>query len=158
MVLEVISILLAVIFIWLFCLSIFLYRNNSHYNRLTAATGKIDLTSILEKILQKDKENDLQMKTIVKDIKNIETNIKLHLQRVGIIRYNPFSDTGGTQSFTLAILDGLNNGIIITSLYARSGNRWYIKYVKNGQGVNIDLSKEEKMAILKAEYISETKG
>jgi hypothetical protein len=45
------------------------------------------------------------------------------------------------------MLDKNDNGIVMTSLYARTGNRWYIKYIKAGSGLDVELSKEEKSAI-----------
>lgn len=53
-------------------------------------------------------------------------------QKVGFMRFNPFQDTGGDQSFSLALLDNENNGVIISSLYGREGNRVYAKAVDHG--------------------------
>lgn len=78
----------------------------------------------------------------------------LHMQRVGIVRFNPFSDTGGSQSFSIALLDGKDNGIVMTSLYARTGNRWYIKHIKNATCEDVELSKEEQLSIKKARPIN----
>lgn len=68
---------------------------------------------------------------------------------MNLIRFNPFDDIGGNQSFILVLLDKDNSGIILTSLHHRSFSRIYAKPIKNGQGDNITLSKEEKSAILK---------
>lgn len=73
-----------------------------------------------------------------------ENNLKLT-----ITRFNPFEDVGGDQSFILCILDTNNSGAIITSLHSRDFTRVYAKPIKNSQGDNITLSKEEKSAILK---------
>ncbi len=71
------------------------------------------------------------------------------IQKVNLIRFNPFEDIGGDQSFILVLLDKDNSGLILTSLHHRSFSRIYAKPIKNGQGDNITLSKEEKSAILK---------
>jgi len=68
---------------------------------------------------------------------------------VGIIRFNPFSEVGGDQSFSLALLNESNDGVVITSLYTRQENRVYGKPIKNGQS-EYTLSEEEKQAIEKA--------
>ena len=68
---------------------------------------------------------------------------------MGVVRYNPFSDTGSDQSFSIALLDSDNNGMVITSLYSRDGNRVYAKPVKNNVS-EYSLSNEEKEAIIKA--------
>jgi hypothetical protein len=67
-----------------------------------------------------------------------------------LIRFNPFNDIGGDQSFVLALLDENNNGFVLTSLHNRENTRIYAKSVKNGEGDNITLSSDEKSAILKA--------
>jgi len=68
------------------------------------------------------------------------------VQKVGIVRYNPFSNVGGKQSFSIALLDGNNDGIVLTSLYGREGSRVYAKPLKNGVS-EYSLSSEEKEAI-----------
>lgn len=80
---------------------------------------------------------------------------KLNVQKVGIIRFNPFSEVGGDQSFSLAFLDANDNGVVITSLYTRKENRVYGKPVKNG-GSQYLLSDEEMKAIESAKnYINQ---
>jgi len=72
------------------------------------------------------------------------------IEKIKLIRFNPFDDVGGDQSFILVLLNKENSGILLTSLHHRSFTRIYAKPIKNGQGDNITLSKEEKSAILKA--------
>lgn len=72
------------------------------------------------------------------------------IEKMKLIRFNPFDDVGGDQSFILTLLDHDNNGILLTSLHHRSFTRLYAKPIKRGEGDNITLSKEEKSAILKA--------
>ena len=69
--------------------------------------------------------------------------------KIGLTRYNPFEDLGGDQSFILCLLDQNNSGVIITSLHNRDLTRVYAKPIKNGEGENFSLSKDEKSAILK---------
>ena len=82
-------------------------------------------------------------------LEKLEKDSKVHIQKVGVIRYNPFSNVGGDQSFSIALLDNNNNGIVITSLYAQDSNRVYAKSIKQGQSEH-SLSDEEKKAIAKA--------
>jgi hypothetical protein len=72
------------------------------------------------------------------------------IEKMKLIRFNPFDDVGGDQSFILVLLNKENSGLLLTSLHHRSFSRIYAKAIKNGQGDNITLSKEEKSAILKA--------
>ncbi|MEP6638275.1 MAG: DUF4446 family protein [Chloroflexota bacterium] len=70
-------------------------------------------------------------------------------QRVGLVRYNPFEETGGNQSFALALLDAGGDGWVLSSLHARSGTRVYAKAIKAGRG-DAALSEEETAAIAQA--------
>jgi len=63
-----------------------------------------------------------------------------------MIRFNPFNETGGNQSFSVAILDGNDCGIVISSLFSRNENRVYGKPIKNGVS-EFPLTDEEKEAI-----------
>jgi len=150
------TLLLIGLSIWLTILTVVVFRMVSHYNRLTQGMTNHTLKEVLEKLLEEHVKNKKDIHTIFSSIKALEEDGVLHLQRFGIVRFNPFSDTGGSQSFTFAILDGKENGIVMTSLYARTGNRWYIKHVKLGQGVDVELSREEKLAIKEAKPVSQS--
>jgi hypothetical protein len=71
------------------------------------------------------------------------------IQKVGVIRYNPFSDTGGDQSFAIALLDALGNGVVLSSLHSRTDTRVFAKPVHSGRS-KYQLSDEEQDAIKKA--------
>lgn len=71
------------------------------------------------------------------------------IQKVGVIRYNPFSDTGGDQSFAIALLDALGNGVVVSSLHSRTDTRVFAKPVHGGRS-KFQLSDEEQDAIKKA--------
>ena len=70
-------------------------------------------------------------------------------QRVGLVRFNPFEDTGGNQSFALALLDAEGNGWVLSSLHARTGTRVYAKAIRGGRSDGA-LSEEETAAIKQA--------
>ncbi len=86
---------------------------------------------------------------ISQDLKELKKESKFFIQKTGIVRFNPFSEVGGDQSFSIALLDGNNDGLVITSLYNREGNRTYAKPLKQSQS-QYQLSSEEKEAIAKA--------
>jgi hypothetical protein len=71
------------------------------------------------------------------------------IQKVGVIRYNPFADTGGDQSFAIALLDSLGNGVVLSSLHSRTDTRVFAKPVQSGRS-KFQLSDEEQDAIKKA--------
>ena len=71
------------------------------------------------------------------------------IQKVAVVRYNPFADTGGDQSFAIALLDPLGNGIVVSSLHSRTDTRVFAKPVQSGRS-KYPLSDEEQEAIRKA--------
>lgn len=81
-----------------------------------------------------------------KRLKALEEKNEFVFQKFGIIRFNPFKEVGGDQSFSVALLDAKNNGFVITSHYTREGNRVYGKPVKGGVS-EYALSDEELKAI-----------
>ena len=87
-------------------------------------------------------------------LKEQEKKSQFQIQKIGLLRYNPFADTGGEQSFVISLLDHHNSGMILTSLQGRSGTRWYAKQVKKGKGTEFELSKEEEEAVKKAKQLS----
>lgn len=68
---------------------------------------------------------------------------------IGLVKFNPFSDTGGDQSFVVSLLNRHGSGILITSLHGRGITRMYAKKVTNGS-CEQDLSAEEKQALSQA--------
>lgn len=141
---------LSVGLIWLVILSVLFWKITSHYNNLTKNTSKKSLSAILDEVI---KQIDLSKKD-VDILKNrcdkIEKDGLLHIQKIGLLRFNPFKDTGGDQSFILSLIDANDTGVVISGLYSRSGTRWYAKRVVEGRGIEHELSDEEKKAIKEA--------
>lgn len=140
----------AVLFIWAGIVSFFLWKSLHHYNRLTKNVSEKSLTRALEQIFSGVEVAQKRIDELAKRTEELNYDRLLHVQKVGLLRFNPFKDTGGDQSFILALLDGKDNGIVISSLHSRSGTRWYAKKITSGKGVEHDLSDEEKQAIRKA--------
>ncbi len=103
----------------------------------------------LKEIFNYIKDLEENIENVSEGLQNVKEMAILSLQKVGIIRYNPFEDAGGDQSFSIALLDANNNGFVITSIYGREGNRVFAKPVKDGKS-NYPLSGEEEEAIKKA--------
>ena len=120
------------------------------YQRLTAGIKSKELRELLEDANRRLEEQKKVTEEIQKWIKLLEKDAESHIQKIGFIRFNPFTDTGGNQSFCLALLDKQNNGIIISSLHSREQTRTYAKAIKNGKTEGLELSKEEKETLNKA--------
>jgi hypothetical protein len=76
----------------------------------------------------------------------LEGGARLHFGRLGLVRFNPFDDTGGNQSFALSILDANNDGFVVTSLHSRTGTRLYAKAIFGGTS-ETTLGSEEAQAV-----------
>ena len=151
---SIFAFLVCVLIVWLGVISFFLYKTIRHYNHLAHGADKKTLTVILESILKTQNVSREHCKDIDVRVTHLERNTKFHFQKVGLLRFNPFADTGGEQSFIVVLLDHEDNGIVLTSLQGRSGVRWYAKQVKKGKGIKFDLSKEEEEAVKKAVPLS----
>lgn len=79
-------------------------------------------------------------------IKNIQENLNFTVQKVGLVRYSPFNDGGGNYSFSLALLDANNSGIILTNMYGRQQSRVYTKKLESGKS-EMPLTEEEQAAV-----------
>lgn len=103
----------------------------------------------LKEILSQFNDLKKNLKELFEDLEKLKEESRFSIQKIGIIRFNPFSEVGSDQSFAVALLDGNNNGCVITGLYTREGNRIYAKPVTGGKSQYF-LSKEEEQAIEKA--------
>ncbi|OGE88366.1 MAG: hypothetical protein A3J07_01030 [Candidatus Doudnabacteria bacterium RIFCSPLOWO2_02_FULL_49_13] len=99
----------------------------------------IDQNRSISKITQQIKEIDESLDTIFTGNRN-------NIQKVGFVRFNPFDDAGGNISFTLALLNAKDEGVVMSSLHGRDGTRVYAKAVKAGRS-ETQLTEEEMQAI-----------
>ncbi|HEX2884146.1 MAG TPA: DUF4446 family protein [Candidatus Limnocylindria bacterium] len=76
----------------------------------------------------------------------IDERSRRSLQHIGMVRFNPFDDTGSDQSFAIALLDDRRDGVVISSLHGRSNTRVFAKPVTDGSSPH-HLSDEESQAI-----------
>lgn len=76
----------------------------------------------------------------------LELRTRSSLQHIGLVRFNPFEDTGSDQSFAIALLDDRRDGIVLSSLHGRTNTRVFAKPVESGQSKHA-LSDEESEAI-----------
>lgn len=100
---------------------------------------------------------DKEIQELFEISNKIHALAKSSIHKVGIIRFNPFKDIGGDQSFAVALLDGKNSGITISSLHTREGTRIYSKPILKGESEKYTLTEEEKTAIKNAITIKPTK-
>lgn len=104
-----------------------------------------DLRRFISKVEQVEQEN----KEIQEYANNLNSNMKGCLQKIGMVRYSAFSDVGSDLSFTLAMLDAKDNGVILNGIYSADSSNIYAKPIINGTSTYA-LSQEEKEALEKA--------
>lgn len=96
----------------------------------------------VEKVANKNEE-------IVSYCKKLDENISKCTQKIGMVRYNAFRDTGSDLSFALALLNEYNDGVVLNGIYARDMSNIYAKPIEGGKS-KYALSDEEKQAIERA--------
>ena len=134
---------------WLLGLSLGFYWLFRLFKRLTKGTKEGNLVKVLEGILAEEKGNKDRLEELTKQLRQLEDLSEYHIQRVGMVRFNPFKDLGGDHSFSIALLDAKDTGLVITSLHTRERTRVYVKAVKKGKAEH-EFSEEEKKALNKA--------
>lgn len=136
--------------LWIFVLTGFVSWIFLFLRGLTREVKKNNLVEVLKTILYREKLNTESIKKIEKELSNLDEKGQLHIQKVGLVRFNPFSEMGGDHSFSLAILDGKDSGFILTGLHTRERTRVYTKEIKRGKSA-IELASEERKALTLAE-------
>ncbi len=124
-------------------------RLSARLDGLTRGSDERSLEAILEAHLARVHQavhdlDELEARTAI-----LERNLRRSFSRVGLVRFNPFEDTGGNQSFALALLDDHGDGVVVSSLHARNLTRVYAKGVRGGTP-DANVSDEEAAALRSA--------
>ncbi len=107
---------------------------------------KHNIEAMLLEYIEKVKMVDGKYNETLSLINDINFRLSFCIQKIGIVRYNPFNDMGGDLSFTLALLDDKNNGVVLNTLHGRDASYTYAKPVNSCES-NYALTEEEKRAI-----------
>ncbi|HVA96617.1 MAG TPA: DUF4446 family protein [Candidatus Acidoferrales bacterium] len=140
-------ILIFILFGWSVAITYYFLQLKKNYLTLTQGVNKKTLDEVLSNLVHGEQKLKEDIAKLVSRCDRIEKDEGYHIQKVGLLRFNPFKDTGGDQSFILALVDAHDTGIILTALYSRSSTRWYTKRVVKGKGTEHELSEEEKKAL-----------
>ena len=109
-------------------------------------TDGVDLEQVLLELRANQSVSAKNVEELKSRVSALESALPKDLRRVGLVRYNPFSDAGGDHSFALALLNDKNDGIVLSSLYGREINRMYAKPIQGGKS-QYQLTAEEIKAI-----------
>ena len=115
-------------------------------DQLTGGVDGGDLEAVLGEHLETVHQVGRDLDELTARIAFVESTARHHFAKEGLVRFNPFPDTGGNQSFALALLDESDDGVVLSSLHSRTGTRIYAKGVTGGKA-DTTLSSEEQEAI-----------
>jgi hypothetical protein len=116
------------------------------YQQMMQGIEGVNIERMLLGHIDEVKDAVVAVERLKGETNRLENILQSCIQRVGIVRFNAFEDTGSDLSFALALLDERNNGVVMSSLYGRSESRIYAKPVINLQSKYV-LSAEEQKAI-----------
>jgi hypothetical protein len=109
-----------------------------------------DLDTILMDQLKEVRALDQEIQELFSISNQLRELCLKSLHKTNVVRFNPFKEVGGNQSFSVVLLDGKNSGVVISSLHTREGTRVYAKPVLLGEANGFPLTEEEKLAINQA--------
>ena len=143
LIISIVAVFIALVAIFI---SIYLYRKVSV---ICTTDNKKSLVSIITTYQKNVDDVKEAHKALIDELKNVGKMSYKSIQKIGFLRYNPFEDSGGNQSFSIALLDAYNTGIIISSLHGRDGTRIYSKKINKSEAQQT-LSEEEKKVLAEA--------
>ena len=130
-----------------------LYSNiklKNKYNKFMKKIGNgKNIEEDLENYMYRVERVERQNAEIISYCKNLDDEVAKCIQKVGMVRYSAFKDTGSDLSFAVAMLDENNDGVVFNGIYSREMSNIYAKPVKKGVS-EYTLSEEEKEAIRRA--------
>lgn len=148
--LVVMAVLLCVLLIGFVITLIKMSNLNKKYKSFMKKLGNgKDIEEDLENYMYRVEKIEKQNAEIVAYCKTLDEDLVGCIQKVGIVRYNAFKDTGSDLSFALALLDEKNSGVVLNGIYSREMSNIYAKPIENGKS-SYTISEEEKQAIDKA--------
>jgi hypothetical protein len=124
-------------------------RLSRRLESLTQGSDESSLEGVLGQHLESVQKAIRDVDLVTARTAGLERDVISSLGRIGLVRFNPFEDTGGNQSFALAMLDGRGDGFVVSSLHARAGTRVYAKAINAGAS-EAALSEEESEALKQA--------
>jgi len=142
-------IIAAILAIDIFLIVLF-FLLNAKIRNMFRGGGSMDLDKVLLYLQGRDEVSQKEIETLKKRLEIAEDELSKDISKIGLVRYNPFSDAGGDQSFALALLNEQKNGVVISSLYGREMNRVYAKKIEKGESAKHQLTDEERQAISEA--------
>lgn len=141
-----------IIILILFCIVLFIKYNklNKRYDNFIKKMSRgNNFEETLNVYMKRVNDVSERNEEIIKYCQRLDNNISKCIKKVGIVRYNAFKDTGSDLSFTLALLNEENTGVVLNGIYSREMSNIYAKPITKGKS-NYTISEQEQEAINKA--------
>lgn len=137
---------IALLLVWNIILSVSLSRLRGKYKKMMRGSTNKNLEQMMTDFMSGVDTAMERVEMLNQELIHLKDQTDRCIQKVNITRYNAFSDTGSDLSYSIAMLDNYNNGVIITSIYGRNESVTYAKPIENGKS-NYPLSVEEEMVL-----------
>ncbi|HPR84253.1 MAG TPA: DUF4446 family protein [Candidatus Paceibacterota bacterium] len=138
----ILSFFIAIILCWILIIEIRLKRIFSGFKAK-------NMESLIAEVTKKTKELEEERKKTELQISSIDKRLAQSIRNIETVRFNPFPQAGGNQSFAISLLNDEGNGVVISSLYSRDRTSLFAKPIKAGQS-EFELTKEEKNVLKKS--------
>jgi hypothetical protein len=121
-------------------------RLKAKYKSFMSGSDAVNIEELLEECIKRVNNVNIKNKEIENKINGVERNVLNCIQKVGIVRYNAFDNVGSDLSFSIALLDSNDDGVVLSGLYSRESSSTYAKPISSGNSKYV-LSAEEIKAI-----------
>lgn len=140
------AITIIAIFVGIICINKYKKLNLRYEKFMRKLSTGEKIEEILSEYLEDVRKLKLKDEEIDKELERLESNLKKCVQKVGLVRYNAYNDTGSDLSFTFALMDSEDNGMVVNGLYSRDSSSIFAKPLVKGE-TKYNLSAEEIQAI-----------
>jgi hypothetical protein len=146
------TVLLVAGILWVFDLQGRLSRLRDRYETIFSGEEDPSLGAAVEGLAARISNMNARSERLVVRTEQIDRALAHTIQGIGLVRFSAFEDTGGDQSFSLALIDGEGNGMVISALYGRDATRVYAKPVERWTSSRL-MTSEEEQALAKARRV-----
>ena len=143
------TILVIVGVVWVLDLQSQLRQLQNRYQNAAVSGDDADLAVAVDNLTARLTDTSARTERLVARAEQLDAAVSQTVQGIGLIRFRAFQDTGGDQSFALALTDGEGNGVVVSSLHGRDAMRLYAKPVQGWHSPKA-LSDEEEQALTEA--------
>lgn len=119
------------------------------YRKFMRGVNNKNLEELIMGYLDKIDEVKEDSQKLIQAYDELDQRVRGCVQKSSIIRYRAFEDVGSDLSFSIALLNDYDSGLIISGLYGRHESTTYAKPIDKGIS-RYDLSEEEQQVLKEA--------